>query len=43
MEKLYDLETSRFEEEFDKMPSNKKKLILDQLNENDLEEPQQHR
>jgi hypothetical protein len=29
LDKLYDLETSRFEEEFDKMPSSKKKMILD--------------
>jgi len=33
LEKLYDLDTSRFEEEYSNLPSSKKKLMLNQLGE----------
>lgn len=32
LEKLYDLDTSRFEEEYSMLSSNKKKMMLNQLN-----------
>ena len=33
LEKLYDLDTSRFEEEYSNLPSSKKKILLNQLEE----------
>jgi len=33
LEKLYDLDTSRFEEEYSNLPSSKKKILLNQLDE----------
>ena len=35
LEKLYDLDTSRFEEEYSNLPSSKKKILLNQLEEED--------
>jgi hypothetical protein len=31
LEKIYDLDTSRFEEEYSNLPSSKKKILLNQL------------
>lgn len=31
LEKLYDLDTSRFEEEYSNLPSSKKRILLNQL------------
>ena len=38
LEKLYDLDTSRFEEEYSNLPSSKKKILLNQLEEEDQSE-----
>lgn len=36
LEKLYDLDTSRFEEEYSNLPSSKKKILLKQLVEDEV-------